>query len=265
MHNWLTLPHLAGLKLHGEDAQAFAHAQFTTSFAPERDPGWNLTAWCNPKGKVISVMLARSRSEEVDLVVPASQIEILTARLPLYAIGRKVGLKSGLPVSGSLEPVEAPDCVVGPDPRRGLELDLDAQGARPESVERWQTLDIRAGIAWLSPESSERFLPQALGLENRGGLSYRKGCYPGQEVIARVHYLGKAKEHLLAFRLDGHLDCQDMDLEDESGQRLGRIISSASYQEDTVGLAVVGIDLAAGQSIVCGQHRGRLSEPAALC
>jgi folate-binding protein YgfZ len=265
MNNWLTLPHLAGLKIQGEDAQAFAHAQFTTAFAAEREPGWNLTAWCNPKGKVISVMLARSRLAEVDLVVPATQLEFLARRLPMYAIGRKVVLRTGLSVCGCLEPVDAPDRVVGPDPRRGIELDIDAHGDRPESVERWQTLDIRAGIAWLSPERSEQFLPQALGLEERGGLSYRKGCYPGQEVIARVHYLGKAKERLLAYRLGGHLDCRDMDLQDDSGLRIGRIIASAPYQEDTVGLAVVGIDSAAGQAVVCGNHHGRLSEPAALC
>ncbi|MFW5815369.1 MAG: hypothetical protein ACOCVP_00810, partial [Wenzhouxiangella sp.] len=111
----------------------------------------------------------------------------------------------------------------------------------------------------------EQFLPQALGLEERGGLSYRKGCYPGQEVIARVHFLGKAKERLLAFRLEAQADCSDQDLLDDNGQRLGRTLQSACTNGGTVGLAVVGVQHQPGQPIRCADHAGRLSEPADLC
>lgn len=261
----MALPHLSGMKLKGEDALAFAHAQFTTAFDADRVPGWALTAWCNPKGKVISVMLARSCPAEVDLIVPASQLKPLATRLPMYAIGRKVDVLAGMPVAGSLQPAEEARCVLGPDSRRGLDLVADAQPGDPVSINHWNGLDIRAGIAWLSPQSSEQFLPQALGLEERAGLSYRKGCYPGQEVIARVHYLGKAKQHLLGFRLAGHLEDPEWGLNDESGQRLGHVLACAAFDADTIGLAVVGAEWAAGQTVVCGENRGRLSEPAALC
>lgn len=265
MSTWITLPHLTGLKLQGDDAVAFAHAQFTSEISADRNPGWQLSGWCNPKGKVISVMLARTQASGVDLVAPAAQLQYLASRLPLFAIGRKVQLVTELPVAGSLEPAQDPACALGLDPGRGLALEADAEPGDPEAVARWQALDICAGIAWLTPARSEQFLPQALGLEERGGLSYRKGCYPGQEVIARVHYLGKAKERLLGFRLDGQVEGSDQELCDEHGQRLGRTLQSVFKGSSTVGLAVVGVQHQPGQSIRCADHAGRLSEPADLC
>lgn len=266
MSAWITLPHLTGVKLRGPDALAFAHAQFTTAFAQDRAPLWQLSAWCTPKGKVLSVMLARSRAAEVDLIVPATQRELLATRLPMFAIGRKVEVLTGLPVAGRFEPGSEPACMLGPDRRRSIEL--DAAGAlpgQPEASARWTALDICAGIAWLPPARSEQFLPQALGLEERDGLSYRKGCYPGQEVIARVHYLGRLKEHLVGFRLAGPVDADDPDLSDENGQRLGRILTSTPWRQATIGLAVVESRALPGLEIVCGDQPGRLSEPSELC
>lgn len=265
MSDWIPLPHLTALTLKGDDAPAFAHAQFTTAFDGDRGQQWGLSAWCNPKGKVISVMLARSRDAEVDLIAPANQLETLTARLPMYAIGRKVELLAPLPVAGCLSPPEDPTCVLGPDPSRGIRTGQALAPENPEAIARWQALDLCAGIAWLTPARSEQFLPQALGLEERGGLSYHKGCYPGQEVIARVHYLGKAKERLVGFRLAGRVETQDGDLSDENGQRLGRILGTSTGQEATIGLAVAGAQCQPGATIFCGDTAGRLCEPAELC
>ena len=265
MSAWIPLPHLTGLRLEGEDALAFAHAQFTIPFEADQAPGWRVGAWCNPKGKVISVMLARSFQTEVDLVIPTSQRAFVSTRLPLYAIGRKVNVSAPLAVAGSLQAPDAPFRRLEPDSKRGLDFLEDGLVDGPELAARWRFLDMRAGLAWLSPARSEQFLPQALGLEERGGLSYRKGCYPGQEVIARVHYLGKAKERLAAFQLSSRAPCDDQELVDGAGRRLGRTLDSLIRDEDTIGLAVVESQSPSGTEISCAGEAGRLCEPTELC
>ncbi|MFP4333861.1 MAG: YgfZ/GcvT domain-containing protein [Wenzhouxiangella sp.] len=265
MSTWYHLPHFSGLKLTGADAHAFAHAQFTTSFDHAPEPGWRLTAWCSPKGKVICVMLTRRTPDAVELVVPATQLEILATRLPMYAIGRKVELHTGLTVAGSLDAAQDPTLSLHADSGRSLVLDAACAAADSAVLVRWQTLDACAGLAWLSPGLGEQFLPQALGLEERGGLSYRKGCYPGQEVIARVHYLGKAKQRLSGFLLSGPLDCAEQDLLDGHGERIGTVLYSVPDARATLGLAVVGARFPAGLEIRCSDNDGRLCPPADLC
>jgi folate-binding protein YgfZ len=70
----------------------------------------------------------------------------------------------------------------------------------PES--EWNALDIAAGIATIVPETQELFVPQMVNLDALGGVSYSKGCYPGQEIVARMHYLGRLKERMYRARID---------------------------------------------------------------
>src|SRR6056297_718536 len=183
MHHWNSLHHLSGIRVLGPDAVAFAHAQFTTAFTEEILPGWHPTAWCNPKGKVLSVMLARARAEAVELIVPTEQSDLLAKRLPMFAIGRKVSIESGLKVAGCITDCKEAQQQLGMDASRGLDLERRDALEDPQIHRLWMIRDICAGLAWLSPSRSEQFLPQALGLEACGGLSYKKGCYPGQEVV----------------------------------------------------------------------------------
>jgi folate-binding protein YgfZ len=71
-----------------------------------------------------------------------------------------------------------------------------AQGFQAQNSQLWQWLDLDSGLAWLDETSSEQHIPQMLNLDKLGGISFTKGCYTGQEVVARTHYLGKAKREL---------------------------------------------------------------------
>ena len=70
------------------------------------------------------------------------------------------------------------------------------QYARREDESCWSRLDIEAGIAVITGETQEEFVPQMVNLDLIGGVSYTKGCYPGQEIVARMHYLGQLKQRL---------------------------------------------------------------------
>ena len=242
MSDWFLLPHLEGVRIEGEDAHVFAHAQFTSAFDIPSPDRWRLTAWCNPKGRVIATLLARSCGPGVDLLVPASQAAELVGQLQRYAIGRKVSFRPGLAVSGCLSEATDGTCLEI-DPQRRLELNHSGSQSSDESAQAWRLHDLRAGVAWLQPQTSARFLPQALGLEARGGLSYRKGCYPGQEIIARVHYLGRSTERLSGFRQSAGPNSADDRLVDESGKPIGSVIECRQQADQLLGLAVVASEL----------------------
>ncbi len=70
-----------------------------------------------------------------------------------------------------------------------------ATSSLPEKTEQWKLAELHAGISWLGPQTSGQFLPQMLGFDQLGAVNFRKGCYPGQEIVARTHYLGKVKRH----------------------------------------------------------------------
>jgi len=70
-----------------------------------------------------------------------------------------------------------------------------ATGADPSLQDAWKISELQRGITWLCPETSGQFLPQMLGFDRLGAVNFKKGCYPGQEIVARTHYLGKVKRH----------------------------------------------------------------------
>ncbi len=271
MEHFNLLPHLTGIQMLGPDARAFAHAQFTTAFNQDTPPGWGLTAWCNPKGRVISTMLARIQKDVVELIAPSSLREVIAARLPIYSIGRKVEITSGLAVAGQLDRPPQPDSQIRTDEDRALVVNpADAQ-LDEDFVTHWKLRDICAGIVWLTPTQSEQHIPQALGLQEREGLNFTKGCYPGQEIVARVHYLGRAKQRLTGFRVDrspdedAHEASFDEGLFDDAGVSIGSVVSMAKRGHEVIGLTVVGIDSAGDQSVCLGNKAGRLCDPVDLC
>jgi len=270
MEHWHLLPHLTGIRLQGPDAQAFAHSQFTTAFSQDTPSGWGLTAWCNPKGRVISTLLARVEEQRVELVAPSCLGEVLAKRLPMYSIGRKVEISTGLTVGGRLDCRSQADHQIRVAGHRGLILTPADARLDEAFIATWKALDVCAGIVWLTSTQSEQHIPQALGLQERQGLSFNKGCYPGQEIVARVHYLGRAKQMLKGFRIRGATQDSIEDLIDaealfdEGGAPVGAVVSAAMGSEGVIGLTVVGIDTSPDQVFRLGSHSGRLCDPGDL-
>jgi hypothetical protein len=75
--------------------------------------------------------------------------------------------------------------------------------ATPAGTDCWDWLQIRSGVAWITAATREQFVPQMIGLDAIGGVSFQKGCYPGQEIVARAHYLGEIKRRLHRAHTDG--------------------------------------------------------------
>lgn len=265
MSGWVRLPHLSALRISGPDAAAFVHSQFTTELFPAVPSNWQLSAWCNPKGRVLNVIVVRVNEDGVELAAPTSQMESLPRLLQRYAIGRKLRFGDVLPVAGNLGGSAAPREVLAIDPDRALRIGVADAAADPAAASSWRLRDICSGVAWLSDETSGQFLPQALGLEERGGLSFRKGCYPGQEVIARVHYLGRAKERLSGFRALDSSELADRSMVDDGGNKAGTVLCSEAMDGQRIGLAVVSSDLSDEARVLCADRELALLSPSELC
>ncbi len=201
------LPHLNAIRIEGQDALAFSQSQVTSDLLALGPDQWQPAAWCNAQGQVIVVMLVRVSESGVDWVVPTNQAASTARALSPYTIGRQVRVGAPQPVMGDWSSPQTgkEHPRLAHDPDRVLVVAEAATNSTddPAGVASWRRADLDAGLAWLCPELSTRFLPQSLGLERLGGLSYKKGCYPGQEVIAKIHYRGQIKQHLVLLSLHG--------------------------------------------------------------
>ena len=213
-------PRMARVAVRGADAAEFLHAQLTSDVAALAPGGVGLSAWCTARGQVRNLfwLVRHADGERFSLVAPAGEADGLAMRLRAFVLRARVeveragdqvlgaaGPEAEAFVAGRVGSVPAPGAAVERggrlailppgDPPRFLLLGPDPLPAGAADAE-WRRLEIRAGIAWLADETRESFIPQMLNLDCLGALSFDKGCYPGQEVIARTRYLGRVKRRL---------------------------------------------------------------------
>ena len=214
------------LRVHGADAQHFLHAQLTGDIAALNVHDTILTAWCTPKGRVIATVHVLRRAEDFVLVLATDLAESVLARLRLFVLRAKVGIDNLRDEVGVLG-VSGEDALATPHARGGIDDGcIVIKACTPDDAQRrgllvapaeilaecwdqlselgviavgetaWNRLLVRAGEPHVTAVTSDAFLPQMLNLDRIGGLSFSKGCYPGQEIIARTHYLGQLKRRM---------------------------------------------------------------------
>lgn len=195
----IALDYLTATRVSGEDAANFLQAQLTADLTRLSDGDATFAAYCHPKGNVIAVTRVISRPDAYILIVSRRLLDTLTAQLGKYVLRAKVTIEALDSVVAGRQTGQTMDYALVPE---GSDNDT---GATQETA-RWHAAELRRGLVWLSPETSNRFLPQMLGLDRLDAVSFRKGCYPGQEVIARVHYLGRVKQLPLVVSTDAPLE-----------------------------------------------------------
>jgi len=201
------------LRFSGADAQAFLHAQLTcdvAALAPERA---TYGAYCTPKGRVVASFLLWRSGEDFFMQLPVPLLEPVRKQLAKFVLRSKVTIADVtadwmlIGVSGGEAPVQPAGGIAIPlpgnrflvavakDKAPGLLATL-AAGAEEKGTEYWDWLEVRAGIPVVTLATQELFVPQMLNLDLLGGVSYAKGCYPGQEIVARMHYRGTLKQRM---------------------------------------------------------------------
>lgn len=217
------LPGHRVLVLSGPDALRFAHAQFMNDVAGLADGHWQWNGWLTPKGRVLALFaLLRLDPATAWLLLPDADAGTLAGDLRrlLFRSKLQVDVADTLQVSGAFSDAAMADGArlgVGAD---GLvELDMCGDGgarclrigpgrAMPDdaaSAQAWAAADMAHGLPRLAPGADPRWTPQQLSLERLRAYSVRKGCYPGQEIVARTHFLGTAKRSLVRLTASGAL------------------------------------------------------------
>ena len=196
---------LTTLKITGPDAAAFLQGQLTNDVRRlEREPEM-LAAWCNPKGRVIWFGTVWPIESGFGLSVPADRAEDIARRLTMFRFRSKVEI---------------------------------------EAVDEGQTVDpailVENGHPYVGAEQSEQFTPHMLNLDLLDAISFEKGCYTGQEIVARTHYKGATKRRTLRFSCEAPVSVGDKVRLD--GRDVGEVLNVAGRDL----LAVVPVDKANG-------------------
>ena len=217
-----TLDHLRLLRVVGPDARSFLDAQLTRNVPP---PGVaSLAGYCSPKGRLLASAVVWADEGTVSLLVSADIADAIAKRLRMYVLRAKATIEASPAhaVTGyagsAAAPTLAPWATTTIDDRTWIRVPDAAGRARhlrvaPEAsasagedtiaARTWRWLDIRAGLPRITLATQERFVPQMLNLEALGGVDFKKGCFPGQEIVARSQYLGKLKRRMALASLDG--------------------------------------------------------------
>jgi len=221
--------HLAVLTISGKDAAKLLQGQITCNVNDVTETRSSLGALCNPKGRAISTFLLVKTGDVFLMVLPEELLELVKKRLQMYVLRSDVTLTDSSGQHSLIglyhpemqaEPLFATTqeeiitvnlsvtqsrCLVIAEADKAIALWSDRVSSlrfQPENSDQWRYLDIISGIPWLTTETSEEFIPQMLNLDLLGGISFNKGCYTGQEIVARTHYLGKAKRALFLAECD---------------------------------------------------------------
>jgi len=214
---------LAALSVSGKDAAKLLQGQSTCNVFEVTETQARIGAFCNPKGRAIATFLLAKQADAYLLVLPLELLEPVKNRLQKYVLRSDVKFTDRsddlclLGISSSEVAAEsrfaarcdqgAVSIALGSEAKRTLMIaeaeqaielcnDYLSQGYAPGNSEDWRLLDLLAGIPWLTLATSEEHVPQMLNLDKLDGISFTKGCYTGQEIVARTHYLGKAKRAL---------------------------------------------------------------------
>jgi folate-binding protein YgfZ len=200
------LPYLAVARVSGPDAQSFLQAQLTADIDAVEAGGATFACYCSPRGQVFGLLLVCRLGDEYRLVADSRLLPAILQRLKLFVLRARVALE---PEPRLAVQACEPDDGASPGdmefrpaaPGLAYRLFVDTPG-HAEDWEPWKREELARNVVWLAPQTSERFIPQMLGFDRIGAVSFSKGCYPGQEIIARARYLGTVKRKPLLLRVE---------------------------------------------------------------
>ena len=230
------------LALTGKDALAFAQAQFMNDVTALADGAWQWNGWLTPKGRVVALFaLLKLDAESLWLLLPDYSPDALAEGLKKYVFRSKLALtpRPDLQVTGIWDAASEPALrefrrtdqdVISLDWPSARRIDIRPAPAAvtpsdDAAVTHWRETDLRAGIPRLVESQSAQWTPQQLSLDRLRAYSVKKGCYPGQEIVARTHFLGQAKRGLAVLETGDEATPGDEVLADD--RPIGTVIASA--------------------------------------
>lgn len=269
---FMPLPQLGVLQIEGEDAQSFLQNLLTNDVNALAINQGQLSGFCNTKGRLFATFLLVRRDDGYQIILPKAMGQSLQQRLTMYVLRSKVTIVDisdntaciGLyqtksePISGLNFPTENYQCstedsnlvlklpspqsrylVFSPLEKVDALLTNLSEHAQLVNQSIWQRLDIEAGLPMIYPESKEKFTPQQVNFDLVGGVSFSKGCYPGQEIVARLHYLGTPSRRMFAAEAQTNEFAEiGSEITNADGNIAGHVVSAQQPDTNTLKLLI---------------------------
>lgn len=244
------------LRCEGPDAEAFLQSQLSSDVATLHSGSAQWSAWLNAKGRVVALfLLLRRDAQTFELLLPDHAADTLATELSRFILRRKARLSprpTAQVTGGIAQP--APESALrlgGPIPR-WLLLDDSGRAIEALPIDRvWKQLDLLSGVPRLGAAGGSH-TAHMLGLDRLQAISLSKGCYPGQEIVARTHYLGQSKRGIACLRADGDtLPVRGSALQ-QQGQTLGEVLESVPTDAGGCLVQAVASALQVGALYECG-------------
>lgn len=282
----VALPDWGVLSAEGPDAASFVHAQLTQDIVHLDAQHARLAAWCTPKGRMLmSAVVWRPEPERCLLALPASRVAPVLKRLAMYVLRAKVRLRDASSewavhgAVGAAVPAVLPDgwwsahtddagrlwarLPAGAGVPRALLLRptaADAPPCQPLAAQTWAWLQVMSAVPFVTEPVVEAFVPQMLNYESVGGVHFQKGCYPGQEVVARSQFRGTLKRRGALLQVDGPVQVGQEVYHPSDTEQPAGVVADAAAQPGTEGVwhAVASLQIAAldGQPLRVGGPQG---------
>ena len=285
------LSHLGLLEISGADADIFLQGQLSNDVLMLNGSNAHYSAYCNPKGRMLALFLAFAHYDHLHLQFNRELLEPIMKRLKMYVMRSKVEIKdvsdsiikfgingpeAAQILASSFAKIPAVDYeLVSLDNGAILKLPSVNGDARFEIftdainapliwealknnckvVEKphWDWLEIQAGIPDITLKTQEQFVPQMLNLDVLGAINFKKGCYTGQEIVARTHYLGSVKRRTYLASIQSASAAQAGDkVLDATQNEVGQIVRVApNLQGNFDALIEIRIDAKEAGNLTC--------------
>ena len=271
-NKFIVLDKTATIRVEGDDRIQFLQGQLTQDINLISQDKALYAGFCNPKGRVLAFMLCYVAHESIHMQLDNSIKESILKKLKMYVLRSKVSLNlleetfTSIGFVGTkalaerniqapknhLDIVQCQDVMImriGQDNERYqlmgeaskanefIKLNFSAYSTM--SLDDWNNLNILDGIPDIYPTTQEAFIPQSLNMDLIDGINFKKGCYTGQEIVARTHYLGKVKRRMYRAFIKSQVDLNPGDqILNKNGEEMGQLVRSAKENNDKTNLLI---------------------------
>lgn len=290
------LPFLGVLRIGGVDATRFLQGQLTNDVQLLADGRTQLAALNSPQGRVIALLRLHQAEDAIYALLPTDLVETVVALLRRFVLRSKVelqvaaDLQAGWIGTSALSPaLDDTTCdmtrtvsampsltsthvvsfdyapgrqviAVTPEAWRSI-TGLSASRAHPRIENEWTAADIAEGLPQVSASTSGQFVPQMLNLDLLDAISFRKGCYTGQEIVARTQHLGRIKRRMFHYRVDAGPAPPPLASLTQDGTKVAEVLMAAERAGGIDLLAVTSLD---ARGAPLSLDDGRVARPAPL-
>ena len=265
------LKNRALLKISGKDSEEFIQNQFSNDIEKLNHSSIQINAYCQHQGKIIGLFWVMRYEDNFLLSFPLDLADVIKSRLQIFIIMSDViidDISASYSQIGLIDEKHSNAYSINDSLSLIIDNTIDKFNSKIEENIAWNLTCIKSSLPEVFLATSEKFVPQMLNLDiDELGVSFSKGCYPGQEVVARLHYLGSAKRRLFSFQSDHEMQVGDSLYCATSKTALARgnrykgsgiVVSKVKYNSLFYCLATLDVDLIDDEIKLNNEHGPKL-------